>query len=53
MVHSSRFTVKLIKEKFDSKTNAEFIRFLRYTRLSCTKVWNEPYVTPDAPNREP
>jgi hypothetical protein len=48
----SRFKVKLIKQGFDSETNAEFIRFLRYARQFYTKVQSEPYVTLDAPNRE-
>jgi hypothetical protein len=44
--------VKLIKQGFDSETNAEFIRFLRYARQFYTKVQSEPYVTLDVPNRE-
>ena len=38
----SGFTVKQMKERFDSETNAEFIRFLRYARLSCTEVQTCP-----------
>jgi hypothetical protein len=29
----SGFRVKQMKERFDSETNVEFIRFLRYARL--------------------
>jgi hypothetical protein len=47
------FKVKLIKQGFDSETNAEFIRFLRYARQFYTKVQSKPYVTLDAPNCEP
>lgn len=30
-----------IAEGFDSETNAEFIRFLRYAKRSCTEVQSE------------
>ncbi len=33
-----------IAEGFDSETNAEFIRFLRYAKRSCTEVQSELYV---------
>jgi len=34
-------------EGFDSETNAEFIRFLRYAKRSCTEVQSELYVALD------
>ena len=36
-----------IAEGFDSETNAEFIRFLRYAKRSCTEVQSELYVAQD------
>ncbi len=33
-----------IAEGFDSETNSEFIRFLRYAKRSCTEVQSELYV---------
>ena len=36
-----------IAEGFDSETNAEFTRFLRYAKRSCTEVQSELYVTLD------
>ena len=33
-----------IAEGFDSETNPEFIRFLRYAKRSCTEVQSELYV---------
>jgi four helix bundle protein len=36
-----------IAEGFDSETNAEFTRFLRYAKLSCTEVQSELYVALD------
>ena len=36
-----------IAEGFDSETNAEFIRFLRYGKRSCTEVQSELYVALD------
>jgi four helix bundle protein len=36
-----------IAEDFDSETNAEFIRFLRYAKRSCTEVQSELYVSLD------
>ena len=36
-----------IAEGFDSETNAEFIRFLRYFKRSCTEVQSELYIAVD------
>ena len=36
-----------IAEGFDSETNPEFIRFLRYAKRSCTQVQSELYVALD------
>ena len=36
-----------IAEGFDSETNAEFIRFLRYAKRSCTEVQSELYLAFD------
>jgi four helix bundle protein len=36
-----------ISEGFDAETNAEFIRFLRYAKRSCTEVQSELYVALD------
>ncbi len=36
-----------IAEGFDSETNPEFIRFLRYAKRSCTEVQSELYVASD------
>jgi four helix bundle protein len=36
-----------IAEGFDSETNPEFIRFLRYAKRSCTEVQSELYVAVD------
>lgn len=36
-----------IAEGFDSETNAEFIRFFRYAKRSCTEVQSELYVALD------
>jgi four helix bundle protein len=36
-----------IAEGFDSETNAEFLRFLRYAKRSCTEVQSELYVALD------
>jgi four helix bundle protein len=36
-----------IAEGFDSESNPEFIRFLRYAKRSCTEVQSELYVTLD------
>ena len=36
-----------IAEGFDSETNAEFIRFLRYAKRSCTEVQSERYLALD------
>ncbi|MEA3548862.1 MAG: four helix bundle protein [Thermodesulfobacteriota bacterium] len=36
-----------IAEGFDAESNAEFIRFLRYAKRSCTEVQSELYVAID------
>ncbi len=36
-----------IAEGFDSETNAEFIRFLRYAKRSCSEVQSELYIALD------
>jgi len=36
-----------IAEGFDSETNREFVRFLRYAKRSCTEVQSELYVALD------
>ena len=36
-----------IAEGFDSETNPEFIRFLRYAKRSCTEVQSELYIAMD------
>lgn len=36
-----------IAERFDSGTNPEFIRFLGYSKRSCTEVQSELYLTSD------
>ena len=36
-----------IAEGFDSETNPEFVRFLRYAKRSCTEVQSELYVATD------
>jgi four helix bundle protein len=36
-----------IAEGFDSETNAEFIRFLRYAKRSCSEVQSEIHVALD------
>ena len=36
-----------IAEGFDSESNAEFVRFLRYAKRSCTEVQSELYVALD------
>ena len=36
-----------IAEGFDSETNPDFIRFLRYAKRSCTEVQSELYVALD------
>lgn len=36
-----------IAEGFDSETNPEFIRFLRYAKRSCTEVQSELYLALD------
>jgi four helix bundle protein len=34
-------------EGFDSETNGEFIRFLRYSKRSCSEVRSELYIAVD------
>ena len=34
-------------EGFDSESNSEFVRFLRYSKRSCTEVQSELYVALD------
>ncbi len=36
-----------IAEGFDSESNREFVRFLRYAKRSCTEVQSELYVAMD------
>ena len=36
-----------IAEGFDSETNREFVRFLRYAKRSCTEIQSELYVAID------
>jgi len=36
-----------IAEGFDSETNGEFIRFLRYSKRSCSEVQSELYIAMD------
>ena len=36
-----------IAEGFDSETNPEFVRFLRYAKRSCTEIQSELYVAMD------
>ena len=36
-----------IAEGFDSETNAEFVRFLRYAKRSCSEVQSQLYVAMD------
>ena len=36
-----------IAEGFDSESNAEFIRFLRYAKRSCSEVQSELYIAVD------
>ncbi|NCA82555.1 MAG: four helix bundle protein [Opitutae bacterium] len=36
-----------VAEGFDSETNIEFIRFLRYAKRSCSEVQSELYVAAD------
>ena len=43
----SRFIHAQYSEGFDSETNPEFIRFLRYAKRSCTEVQSELYVAMD------
>jgi four helix bundle protein len=45
--NASGSTMHNIAEGFDSESNAEFIRFLRYAKRSCTEVQSELYVALD------
>ena len=36
-----------IAEGFDSESNAEFIRFLRYAKRSCSEIQSELYIALD------
>ena len=36
-----------LAEGFDAETNAEFIRFLRYAKRTCTEVQSQLYVASD------
>jgi len=40
-------TMHNIAEGFDSETNPEFVRFLRYAKRSCTQVQSELYLASD------
>ena len=40
-------TMHNIAEGFDSETNPEFIRFLRYAKRSCTEIQSQLYVALD------
>ena len=40
-------TMHNVAEGFDSETNIEFIRFLRYAKRSCSEVQSELYVAVD------
>jgi four helix bundle protein len=40
-------TMNNIAEGFDSDTNAEFLRFLRYAKRSCSEVQSELYMAMD------
>jgi len=44
---ASGSTMHNIAEGFDSESNAEFIRFLRYAKRSCTEVQSELYAALD------
>ncbi len=41
-------TMHNIAEGYDAESTAEFIRFLRYSKRSCTEVQSELYVALDA-----
>ncbi|MBN2321795.1 MAG: four helix bundle protein [Acidobacteria bacterium] len=40
-------TMNNITEGFDSDTNAEFLRFLRYAKRSCSEVQSQLYIAMD------
>ena len=44
---AARSSMHNIAEGFDAETNAEFMRFLRYAKRSCTEVQSELYVALD------
>ena len=44
---ASGSTMHNIAEGFDSETNPEFIRFLRYAKRSCTEVQSQLYIALD------
>jgi len=44
---ASGSTMHNIAEGFDSDSNREFVRFLRYAKRSCTEVQSELYVALD------
>ena len=44
---ASGSSMHIIAEGFDAESNAEFIRFLRYAKRSCSEVQSESYVTLD------
>ena len=44
---AARSSMHNIAEGFDSETNSEFVRFLRYAKRSCSEVQSELYVALD------
>jgi len=44
---SAGSTMHNVAEGFDSESNSEFVRFLRYAKRSCTEVQSELYVALD------
>ncbi|MBN2091625.1 four helix bundle protein [candidate division KSB1 bacterium] len=50
---ASGSTMHNIAEGFDAESSAEFIRFLRYAKRSCTEVQSELYVALDAKHISP
>ncbi|MCU0600945.1 MAG: four helix bundle protein [Desulfobacterales bacterium] len=47
MQEAAGSTMHNVAEGFDSETNADFIRFLRYAKRSCTEVQSQLYVALD------
>ena len=45
--NAARSSMHNIAEGFDSETNGEFIRFLRYSKRSCSEVQSELYIALD------